>query len=57
MPSNDHKDAGTFQLLFPFFNDSHRLVLKARGRWQVRKLSSKQSEGTYTRAKSPAGSS
>lgn len=57
MPSNDHKDAGTFQLLFPFFNDSHRLVLKARGRWQVRKLSSKQSEGTYTRAKSPTGSS
>lgn len=57
MPSNDHEDAGTFQLLFPFFNDTHGLVLKAQGRWQIRKLSSRQSEVTYTRAKSPTGSS
>lgn len=38
VPANDHEDAGSFQLLFPFFNDSHGLVLKAQGRGQVRKL-------------------
>ena len=51
MPSNDHEDAGTFQLLFPFFDDSHGLVLKVRGGRQVRKLSSNRSEVTYTKAK------
>lgn len=47
MPSSDHEDTGTFQLHFPFFQDSHRFVLKARRHWQVRKLPSERSNVTY----------
>lgn len=42
MSSNDHEDTRVFQFHFPFLNDSHRLVLKAQGHWQFRKLPSKQ---------------